>query len=96
MSNSENTSTSSNITNTNNTTINNTPSNNLKQNKGPEILPANTDSNDKYSKCPPCPACDRCPEPAFTCEKVVNYRSPSSSQYLPIPVLNDFSSFPSA
>tara|TARA_A100001011_G_scaffold400696_1_gene517683 strand:- start:2543 stop:3247 length:705 start_codon:yes stop_codon:yes gene_type:complete len=47
-------------------------------------------------QCPPCPACERCPEPAFTCEKVVNYKSPSSKQYLPMPVLNDFSSFPSA
>lgn len=47
-------------------------------------------------QCPPCPACERCPEPAFTCEKVVNYKSPSSKQYLPMPVLNDFGSFPSS
>lgn len=47
-------------------------------------------------QCPPCPSCERCPEPAFTCEKVINYKSPSSKQYLPIPVLNDFSSFPSS
>lgn len=43
--------------------------------------------------CPPCPACERCPEPAFSCEKVINYRSPSAGQYLPMPVLGDFSTF---
>ena len=43
--------------------------------------------------CPPCPACERCPEPAFECKKVPNYKSPASSNYLPMPVLNDFSSF---
>lgn len=52
-------------------------------------------SENVSSQCPPCPACERCPEPAFTCEKVINYKSPSSKQYLPMPVLNDFSSFPS-
>ena len=51
-------------------------------------------SENVSSQCPPCPACERCPEPAFTCEKVINYKSPSSKQYL-MPVLNDFSSFPS-
>ena len=45
------------------------------------------------NSCPPCPACDRCPEPAFDCKKVPNYRSPSIGQYLPMPVLNDFSTF---
>jgi hypothetical protein len=44
-------------------------------------------------ECPPCPACERCPEPAFTCEKVINYRSPNVGNYLPLPVLNDFSTF---
>lgn len=43
--------------------------------------------------CPPCPPCDRCPEPSFSCEKVLNYRSPNVGNYLPLPVLNDFSSF---
>ncbi len=43
--------------------------------------------------CPPCPPCDRCPEPAFTCEKVVNYRSQNVGNYLPLPILNDFSTF---
>jgi hypothetical protein len=42
---------------------------------------------------PPCPACERCPEPAFECKKVPNYRSPSMQNYMPLPVLNDFSKF---
>uniref|UniRef100_A0A6C0JU48 Uncharacterized protein n=1 Tax=viral metagenome TaxID=1070528 RepID=A0A6C0JU48_9ZZZZ len=41
---------------------------------------------------PPCPSCARCPEPAFDCKKVPNYRS-SDSSYLPMPILTDFSSF---
>lgn len=51
--------------------------------------------NDMISNntCPPCPACERCPEPAFDCKKVPNYRSPSIGQYLPMPILNDFSKF---
>jgi hypothetical protein len=49
-------------------------------------------TNDKNT-CPPCPACERCPEPAFDCKKVPNYRSPSMGQYLPLPILNDFSTF---
>ena len=44
-------------------------------------------------ECPPCPACARCPEPAFTCQKVPNYRSQNIGSYLPIPVVNDFSTF---
>ena len=40
----------------------------------------------------PCPACARCPEPAFDCKKVPNYRS-GNVDYLPRPVLTDFSSF---
>jgi hypothetical protein len=47
----------------------------------------------KPDSCPPCPACERCPEPAFECKKVPNYRSPSIGQYMPMPILNDFSSF---
>lgn len=43
--------------------------------------------------CPACPPCERCPEPTVTCERVVNYRSPSVGKYLPMPVLNDFSTF---
>ena len=44
------------------------------------------------NKCPPCPPCARCPEPAFECKKVPNYRS-TDDRYLPKPVLNDFSQF---
>lgn len=53
-------------------------------------------SNSKNSdgSCPPCPPCDRCPEPAFSCEKVINYRSSNVGEYLPMPVLNDFSTIP--
>ena len=47
----------------------------------------------KNGQCPPCPACERCPEPAFECKKVPNYRSPSIDNYMPVPVLNDFSRF---
>jgi hypothetical protein len=48
------------------------------------------------NECPPCPPCDRSPEPIFTCEKTINYRSPNVGEYLPIPVLNDFSTFDDA
>ena len=48
-------------------------------------------SNDKAS-CPPCPAPQRCPEPAFECKKVPNYNA-IDEQYLPQPVLSDFSTF---
>ena len=47
----------------------------------------------QQESCPPCPPCDRCPEPIFSCEKTINYRSPNIGQYMPLPVLNDFSSF---
>jgi hypothetical protein len=50
-------------------------------------------SNSSSEKCPPCPSCARCPEPAFECKKVPNYNSSGSSQYLPMPVVSDFSSF---
>ena len=41
---------------------------------------------------PPCPACARCPEPSFECKKVPNYNA-INNDYLPSPVLNDFSQF---
>lgn len=53
--------------------------------------PANISCGSKEPP-PPCPACARCPEPAFDCKKIPNYRS-SNSDYLPRPVLTDFSSF---
>ena len=46
----------------------------------------------RQEPCQPCPPCARCPEPAFDCKKVPNY-SAANDQYLPRPVLNDFSSF---
>jgi hypothetical protein len=42
---------------------------------------------------PPCPACERCPEPAFDCKRVPKYNSAAVNQYLPRPVLADFSQF---
>ena len=47
----------------------------------------------KPASVPPCPPCERCPEPAFDCKRVPNYNSVTSSQYLPRPVLTDFSQF---
>jgi hypothetical protein len=44
------------------------------------------------TKCPPCPPCARCPEPAFECQKVPNYKA-LNPDYMPIPVLSDFSAF---
>lgn len=46
----------------------------------------------REEKCPPCPPCARCPEPAFECKKVPNYSS-VNDEYLPRPVLADFSQF---
>ena len=46
----------------------------------------------RQEPCQPCPPCARCPEPAFECKKVPNY-SAANDQYMPRPVLNDFSSF---
>ena len=50
-----------------------------------------TDGSD-VTKCPPCPPCARCPEPAFDCKKVPNYNA-FNQNYMPIPVLSDFSGF---
>ena len=42
----------------------------------------------------PCPPCGRCPEPSFSCKKVPNYNDVhSENNYLPKPVLSDFSTF---
>jgi hypothetical protein len=46
----------------------------------------------RQESCPPCPACARCPEPSFECKKVPNYNA-IDNDYLPAPVLSDFSSF---
>jgi len=55
------------------------------------IYNCNNENKDNI-KCPPCPPCARCPEPNFTCQKVPNYSS-FNQENIPIPVLNDFSSF---
>ena len=46
----------------------------------------------RKTPCQPCPPCARCPEPAFDCKKVPNYAS-SNDNYLPRPVMSDFSQF---
>jgi hypothetical protein len=63
------------------------------------VYPNNSNSNSSSSYSngngnapPPCPPCARCPEPAFDCKKVPNYNS-NNSEYLPRPVLADFSQF---
>jgi hypothetical protein len=46
----------------------------------------------RQEQCPPCPACARCPEPSFECKKVPNYNA-INNEFLPVPVLSNFSSF---
>jgi hypothetical protein len=46
----------------------------------------------RQTPCQPCPPCGRCPEPAFDCKKVPNY-SGTNTNYLPKPVMSDFSQF---
>ena len=66
----------------------------LKSEIVPPVCPACPQSSScpREEPCPPCPACARCPEPAFECKKVPNY-SAMSDDYLPAPILNDFSQF---
>jgi hypothetical protein len=54
--------------------------------------PAVSSSCPRDEPCPACPPCARCPEPSFECKKVPNYNA-MNEDYLPQPVLNDFSSF---
>ena len=44
------------------------------------------------SKCPPCMPCGRCAESPYTCKKVPTYKA-FNQDYMPVPVLNDFSTF---
>ncbi len=53
-------------------------------------VPDDSSSGDS-SKCGPCPIM-RCPEPSFDCKKVPNYKA-FNPDTMPIPVLNDFSTF---
>lgn len=59
--------------------------------KCPDPIVQSSDNFDT-TKCPPCPPCARCPEPAFDCVKRPNYKA-FSQDFLPVPVLNDFSTF---
>ena len=59
--------------------------------KCPDPILRSNDSTD-VTKCPPCPPCARCPEPAFDCKKVPNYNA-FNPDYMPVPVLSDFSGF---
>lgn len=55
-------------------------------------ISSSSNDPDKEAKCPPCKPCGRCAEPSFECKKVPNYNA-IDNQYLPQPVLNDFSTF---
>lgn len=59
--------------------------------KCPDPIVQSSDNFDA-TKCPPCPPPARCPEPAFECKKVPNY-SAFNQNYMPVPVLSDFSTF---
>ena len=55
-------------------------------------ISSSSNDPDREDKCGPCPI-TRCPsEPNFECKKVPNYNA-IDNQYLPQPVLNDFSTF---
>jgi hypothetical protein len=66
----------------------------LKSQIVPPVCPACPSSTfyPRQEKCPPCPPCARCPEPSFECKKVPNYNA-INNDFLPAPVLNDFSQF---
>ena len=44
------------------------------------------------SKCPPCMPCGRCKESPYECKKVPTYKA-FNQDYMPVPVMNDFSTF---
>jgi len=68
----------------------------LKSQVVPPVCPApvvncpNTEFD--VTKCPPCAPCSRCPEPNFECKKVPSYKA-FNQDFMPVPVLNDFSTF---
>jgi len=67
----------------------------LKSQVVPPVCPAcpvQAASCPREEPCPPCEPCGRCPEPAFECKKVPNYNA-IDNNYLPTPVLADFSTF---
>ena len=57
----------------------------------PNPIVQSSDSTD-VEKCPPCPACMRCQESPYECKKVPTYKA-FNQDYMPVPVLSDFSSF---
>ena len=59
----------------------------------PACPPVIVDKNTLNQECPPCPPCARCPEPSFECQKVPNFSAGPQNNFLPRPVLNDFSTF---
>jgi len=61
-------------------------------NMSPAVVSESSNCN-RQTPIPPCPPCERCPEPSFDCKRVPNYNSAAVSQYLPRPVLADFSQF---
>lgn len=71
----------------------------LKSQVVPPVCPACPTVNacpteNSKEKCPPCKPCGRCPEPSFECKKSYNYNSSGSgADNLPMPILNDFSTF---
>jgi hypothetical protein len=66
----------------------------LKSEIVPPVCPAcpTVTSCPRQEPCRPCPPCGRCPAPAFDCKKVPNYKT-NDDNYLPRPVLADFSQF---
>ena len=65
----------------------------LKSQVVPPVCPAcPTGACTRDEPCPACPACARCPEPSFECKKVPNYNA-INEDYLPQPIVSDFSSF---
>ena len=55
------------------------------------VCPSSSSSSSTNKQCPPCPPCARCPEPSFDCKKIPKYSS--NNDYLPRPIVADFSSF---
>ena len=57
------------------------------------VNPSPAQGGCKPAAVPPCPPCERCPESKFECKKVPRYNSAANNQYLPKPVLADFTQF---
>jgi len=59
--------------------------------KCPDVIQKCPDNFDA-TKCPPCKPCGRCELPPFECKKVPTYNA-FNQNYMPVPVLSDFSGF---